>query len=212
MRALLWREAVSRSNLLSNALASANVSTASHELGHVFGLLHSGEMTDSFPNSDYGDKTGYMGFGQASSTFPLKCFNGFKSWQLGWYASNHLQIADPATTTGRINLTTFVDYKKAGNQPVLINVADTYFLSFNRAKSFNIDTEESKNMVTVTRNDATVSKAVAGLAAGQRYTVPTWDGSAASLVIAVCSISYADASSNATDVAVVSVALNTSFC
>ena len=146
-----------------------------------------------------------------NSTYPLKCFNGFKNWQLNWFASNQVRIMD-VSTPRKIAMASFVDYSKAGQLPVLVNINDYLFLQFNRAKLFNMDTEEKRNLLTITRNDPSRSQAVAGLAAGERYTVANWENSGDSLVIQVCGMKYDDAFPEQTDRVVVSIGLNQAYC
>ena len=109
-------------------------------------------------------------------------------------------------------MASFVDYKTAGNLPVLVNINDNLFLQFNRAKLFNIDTEEKRNLLTITRNDPSYSQSVAGLAMGQQYQVANWDNSGKPLVIFACRITYDDAFPEQTDKVVVSIGLGQSFC
>ncbi len=61
-----------------------------HEVGHNLGLGHSGEGAE-----EYRDKSCLIGW-VFLETGPLICFNGAKSWQLGWCASrNHIyNVAD----------------------------------------------------------------------------------------------------------------------
>lgn len=105
-----------------------------------------------------------------------------------------------------------MDYDKAGDQPVLINIDDTLFMQFNRAKKMNIDTEERRNQLAIVRNDASRSTSVAGLDAGQEYRVSNWQGSGQDLVIAVCNMSFDDNAPDQTDKTVVSIGLGQSYC
>jgi len=51
-----------------------------HEVGHSLGLRHSG-----YQGNSYGDKTCFEGFVMRNANAPAMCFNGAKSWYLGWY-------------------------------------------------------------------------------------------------------------------------------
>jgi hypothetical protein len=148
---------------------------------------------------------------QFNSTYPIKCFNAFKNWQLGWYASNQLTI-NPLARPRRINLVAFADYPTAGRLPVIVNVGGVYFLQFNRAKTINIDSGEKINKLTVTRNDENLTQSVAGLDVGQSYEVANWQGSNSSLVIQVCRAIYNVSNPAATDRMVISVGLGRSVC
>jgi Gametolysin peptidase M11 len=128
-----------------------SLSAMMHELGHTLGLSHSNEQS-----MEYGDSTGYMSAAYSSPVWPRKCFNSAHNYQLQWYQKRHRNI----TTTNLIersyliNLATFVDYNiTEKNEPVIVNVADVLYLQYNRAKLFNIDTEEMKDMITIVSGD-----------------------------------------------------------
>merc|ERR1711862_842480 len=57
-----------------------------HELGHCLGLSHSHD------NVAYGDESCLMGTSSFKEDGPKKCFNGPKSWQLGWYNNEQKDI------------------------------------------------------------------------------------------------------------------------
>merc|ERR1712176_790967 len=65
-----------------------------HEVGHNLGLGHSGYGRD-----EYADTSGYMGYSNLSSEFPRKCYNGHKSYELGWYP-NQMGSIDPLDLDG----------------------------------------------------------------------------------------------------------------
>ena len=147
---------------------SANV----HELGHSLGLLHS-----NMAGQAYADKTGYMSFGRKDKEGPLKCFNGHKSWLLGWYSSRHITVDGPA----HIKLASFVDFAQtAEHEPVIANVLDKYYLMFNQAKGFNKDTEGKPDMLTITEAQTGGSDSVAGLEVGDSVELE------GGLIIEVC--------------------------
>merc|ERR1712228_1043655 len=54
-----------------------------HELGHNLGLTHSG-----FEGRTYADHSCLMGNPSFGDDGPAVCFNGPKSWELGWYADD----------------------------------------------------------------------------------------------------------------------------
>ena len=95
-----------------------------HEFGHSIGLLHSGEVNSSetltgYDDKDeYGDESCMMGHAFLKNSLlqekfedgsvrvpPLPvCFNGAKSWQLGWFEDKYLHTfkADNKTWEGKL--------------------------------------------------------------------------------------------------------------
>jgi hypothetical protein len=56
-----------------------SLSTVVHEMGHNYGLSHSGEKRSNDGSFDeYGDQSGMMGYSYASAGAPQMCFNGAK--------------------------------------------------------------------------------------------------------------------------------------
>jgi hypothetical protein len=158
---------------------SANV----HEFGHTLGLQHS-----SRGGNEYMDQTGYMGYSYATIGSPSKCFNGHKNYLLGWYSDRFLPIT-PSVLPWTGNLVTFVDYDDAlPNEPVLIQINDLY-LQYNRAKSFNYQTKQNQDQVTITQaiNASVISAAVGSVSmSNTTYTVFNYQGSE-TLLIEACS-------------------------
>lgn len=143
--------------------------------------MHSGEGSDP-----YGDFTGIMGPGSASETGPLRCFNGYKNFQLRWYEDRQLKISDPSTPT-KLNVTAFVDYNRTTpTDRVLVVVADNLYLQYNRAKGLNAATGERPDALTVTYLGMSNSLLYAGLTAGQQYTGTNFKGTGKTLYINVC--------------------------
>jgi hypothetical protein len=140
-----------------------------HELGHTIGLLQESSMPID---------RGYMGSGYTNGKWPMKCFNGFNSWRFGWYSTRHLSH-NPLTGGDRlVKLATFVDFKKtATDEVVLVNIANQYYLEYNRAKGFNVHTEHAVNQVSVTQPNAQGTNRLGALSAGQQYTVTNFSGS-----------------------------------
>ena len=85
------------------------VGVIEHEIGHNLNLAHSGEGSQ-----EYGDETGAMGAGAALYDNSLGgiCFNGAKSWQLGWTEDKHLELT-PSENPITIKLKGVVDYHTA---------------------------------------------------------------------------------------------------
>jgi hypothetical protein len=151
-----------------------------HEVGHNLGMGHSGENGE-----EYGDEACIMGGGLEESG-PLICYNGAKSWQMGWYASRSYDYnynVENGIWKGR--LVGQVDYSNPNDvtSKVVLKLNSPgdidYFVMFNRIK---LGTKESQNLVMVTRGFLETgegeSELVAKLGAGQSTSLPyfhLWD-------------------------------------
>lgn len=125
--------------------------------------------------------------------YPKKAFNGHKHWVSGWFRDRAVEI-DPTLPTihsGRDSalqfsnttsistlhrIVSFVDYKHQGlrrDHVILVKVGP-FFIQYNRAKDYNIDSPEPEK-VTVTQawsdvwSDAVPSTLVASLSQGETY-------------------------------------------
>jgi hypothetical protein len=176
-----------------------------HELGHTMGLLHSNANGKA-----YADRSGYMGSGYTETEWPQKCFNGYNSYIFGWYRDHHLDWNVVKDGDRLIDIATFVDYKQAsGNEYIIVNLVDTYFLLYNKAKDFNIDTEQKVDQVTITQPVSGGTDSKAGLSVGDKFEVPNFQNSKKKLVVEACKTKKGE---NGADVMVVSVALDKSLC
>ncbi|GKY96801.1 hypothetical protein MPSEU_000639300 [Mayamaea pseudoterrestris] len=156
-----------------------SLSALMHEMGHSLGLLHSGLGSQS-----YGDATGFMGFSYTSTDWPLMCFNGIKNNQLGWYKNRKIDV-NPFEGGVKVKLTSFADYRKATNSPVLITVGN-YAIQYNRAKGFNLHTQAKADLVTITQDGSLYSNSVAGLGVGGRFVDNNYQGSGRQMIVTVC--------------------------
>jgi hypothetical protein len=171
----------------------------------MLGLIHSNENGIA-----YGDSTDYMASGQKASDWPRKCFNGLKNWQLGWYQSRQLALDNLFEEGHVVKLAAFVDFDRtAPDEPVVANVADELYLEYNLATSFNADTEEKQNEVTITTPGETGSEGLAGLNVKGLYKVSNFRNSGHELVIEVCKRDKGVLGAN---MMVVSVAYDKSLC
>ena len=82
---------------------------------------------------------------------PARCFNARKNWILGWYREKSRSVG--SNWSGR--LFAFVDYNLASvdrGEYVLLRVEDVY-LQYNRAKGFNVGTQEHKDEVVLIQEE-----------------------------------------------------------
>jgi hypothetical protein len=100
------------------------------------------------------------------------CFDGFKSYILGWYSSKTV-VVDPSTSGPWLGtLSAFVDYNSSVAEIVLIKVGTSHLL-YNAKKGINAGTKEKANLVTVTEGTEASKQSwnIGGLGAGQQITV-----------------------------------------
>ena len=154
-----------------------SLSAQMHEVGHNLGLAHSGE------DLTYDDMSGYMGYSVADQDGPFKCFNGAKSWQLGWYSDGHESISSMPVNGKREyegRLIGAAEYKKLelSSDRVIVQInghQSDYYVSFNAQKGINSGTDEGGDEVLVHSRpigqDYRESMLVAKLSAGQQYTL-----------------------------------------
>jgi hypothetical protein len=153
-----------------------------HEMGHTLGLLHS-----NYDGRPYGDRSGYMGSGTKQQGWPRKCYNGYQSHHLGWYKTRTITWDPLQQGDAALNLAAFADFDKTySNEPVIINIADKYFLLFNRAKGMNEDTEMFQNLVTVSEPLGSGTEIRAAMTVGDTFQVLNFGNSDKTLVVEVC--------------------------
>jgi hypothetical protein len=152
-----------------------------------------------------------MGASAIESDGPRKCFNGYKSYQLRWYADRHL-ILRSFSAPRKIQLAAFVDYRKtrAYVQPVVINLFDKFFLQYNRAKGINSGTLLMRDRVTIVSNNPSQTDLLVGLGPGMVWT--TMIGGRR-LYVAVCRrVNAPVASKTAPDVMVLTIGFRQNWC
>ena len=86
---------------------------------------------------------------------PAMCFNGPKSWQLGWYEGSYLEINYREGWTGK--LIGVVDYDPAKSDQTTVVRFEAgfnfyYYIAFNHADGFNSGTLEGQNQVRCIAN------------------------------------------------------------
>ena len=142
-------------------------------------------------NPHYSDDVGKM------------CWNGAKSWQIGWYDDRKIMInpkqAGFSNWVGR--LIGVANYDSAGDEPVVVKIetgtgADQ-FIAFNRKTGVNSHNVQASNEVTiveVTGNDGegyAQSFLKANLIEGQSYSYTNWAGTGRNLIVKVNTINIA---------------------
>jgi hypothetical protein len=176
-----------------------NVGVGMHEIGHNFGLGHSGNVD----GQTYSDHTGYMGNPLTTDEVGRLCFNAAKSWQLGWYSARHRLLSPISLGPGyneELDLVGIADFGNSNDQvtPVLLkletNTGADHFVAFNRATGVNGDVTEARDLVTVVRvnqNDGvSLSQSYVDgfLESGDTLTISNFGGTNIDLDIKVLSI------------------------
>ena len=117
-----------------------------------------------------------MGFSYVNDETPRMCFNGPKSWQLGWYDDRHIDISSGSLWSGKVY--GISDYTASSEEDAVIirissSSADEIYISYNRAFGINEGTFEGKNQVLVhtKSNNFGTSRLVAKLSSGDTYTI-----------------------------------------
>ncbi|KAL7531124.1 hypothetical protein ACHAXR_005221, partial [Thalassiosira sp. AJA248-18] len=128
-----------------------------HELGHNFGLAHSGGLD----GATYTDHTGLMGNPLYSDDVGKMCYNAAKNWQIGWYNDRRVKLYPRRSTFSDTTLTMIgiADYLNSDpNFPVVVKLetdtSDDYFIGFNRATGMNSQNDEADNLLTIVKTGA----------------------------------------------------------
>lgn len=132
-------------------LWAGRISALAHEVGHNLNLHHAGHN-----GLEYGDESGYMGFGSLDEQSPLSCFNAQKHWSLGWFHNRAVSL-DVADLPWAGYVAAFTDYNMTTpDQCVLVNVGRSdprLFLQYNRAKGINAETRELGDQIVIVKDD-----------------------------------------------------------
>ena len=177
-----------------------------HEVGHNIGLYHSNEN-----NREYNDQSCLMGFSYSNNhEGPKMCFNGVKSWALGWYRDKSTSIdldTNNQNSSWNGKLVGVTDYISATpNEHVIVaeivdsdnidDEIDNYYLLYNRQDGINSEVREFGDQVTITRGhfhaggtilkESRESDHVMHLSVGESYTIDNYKGSDVGLTIKFC--------------------------
>jgi len=131
-----------------------------HEIGHNMGLLHSAEA-----HQEYGDKSCLMGHSFKDLETPKMCFNGAKSWILGWYEDGSVSVElsehDQSWSGDLVGIT---DYNSTSNGYVIVEIVtgnadidskglettNNTYLIFNKKEGITSDVKDFENSLTLT--------------------------------------------------------------
>jgi len=149
-----------------------------HEMGHNLGLAHSGHGL-----VEYGDQSGMMGYSYSGDDFPIQCFNGPKSYDLGWFSSYTVDFNSGTFNTWHGDIVGFVDRDNAGSRKMIIRMIDdvtqnSYYIHFNRQAGFNSGTQEGGDLVLVASKGPgyVPSYLEAELGGGEQYSISDFGG------------------------------------
>ena len=133
-----------------NNIWAGYYSALAHELGHNFGLHHSG-----WGKYTYKDTTGTMGYSKRQVSGPKVCFNAQKNYLLGWYESRTRRL-DSADLPWTGKLAFFGDYLWTDmDEPVLIHLSrpgNRLFIQYNRASGMNSGTPLKPDRVVIVKD------------------------------------------------------------
>jgi hypothetical protein len=154
-----------------------------------------------------------MGASQNHLEGPQKCFNSQNHWHLGWFRDRTWQ-APNYQVPEIVELASFVDYAflsvEQTDYPVLVDLEQTYFLQFNRAKYHNTGTGDNADQVILVQAVQGGTELLAGLdLEHHRFEIPNFLGTSSTLVIDVCDMIVG---ANGADRVVLSIGLDISVC
>ena len=122
----------------------------------------------------------------------LQCYNGAKSWKLGWYTARHLEITNSNPTYKGL-LGSAVSNPAVPGPPIIIIMHDSHYLTFNSATGITADTGEAENKVVLTNSYKVYSweesDLLAKMGPSGTYTI----GKKTMIEIYVCSVQIQDA-------------------
>lgn len=145
-----------------------------------------------------------MGLSYADDELPFQCFNGAKSWQLGWYDDKAISIAP--TANGQISyfgkLAGIANYDTTPHN-VLLEIKQTnspwaFYMIYNLAKGLNRLTMEGADQLMITMkntdNDENFSFLTRAMDPGDSFEMKNFNGkSGETLTIKFLSLSGEDA-------------------
>ena len=122
-----------------------------HELGHNFGLYHSGGLD----GATYTDHTGMMGNPLYSDDIGKMCYNAAKNWAITWYDDAKLLINPMTELSTTVDLVGIAEYDIRASRPVVVKLetglSDKFYIGFNRAIRANAQNDEADDEVTIVK-------------------------------------------------------------
>eukprot|EP00980_Cylindrotheca_fusiformis_P009800 scaffold2156_cov115-Cylindrotheca_fusiformis.AAC.25 len=96
----------------------------------------------------------FMGGSYSGWNFPRRCFNAAKTHQLGWFEDKTTVCTPTPCVPCVLQFGGFVDYNREDIETVLVKINNVsgdpdYFMTYNKATGFNINTGEGKNQVII---------------------------------------------------------------
>jgi Gametolysin peptidase M11 len=160
---------------------------------------------------EYGDVTGYMGGAVRATNYPRRCYNAQNHWHVGWYSSRSIEIDPYSTSSAVYRVIPFVDFNKAntGEYAIVKLTGLDLYMQYNRQKSFNVETGELQDRLTIVRDTGEGTDLLAGLSDDSPWWQRMYDSRL--LTIEVCSVQMAR-SSQEPDVMFVSIGFGASRC
>ena len=125
------------------------------------------------------------------------CFNGAKTWQLGWFTNYHVDLPKANDFNWNGDLIGFAerDSSSSAADRMIIRIrssVDDYYIHFNRQIGMNAETKEGGNKVLVAKRSSGTGYAFSYLLAilgpGGVYTISNFNGSRSAMTIVVRTI------------------------
>jgi Gametolysin peptidase M11 len=154
----------------------SSLTVTAHELGHLMGFKHSNVGTNR-----YDDETSVMGGSLRTLGGPRYCFNGYTYSLSGWMTDT-TETIDITEGAWYGRLVAFVDKENIVDRTDrtllqvshrgTVDVADSLFVIYNRAKSFNDGVRELADLVTISRVDENLeSNRVGSIDSGEKVEI-----------------------------------------
>lgn len=139
-----------------------SLSAKMHEWGHNMQLRHAFEDGRAYQATN-----GYMGASARDSDGPLRCYNAWEYYFLGWH-DDRLKVVVGGESR-LLEIAAFVDYDETLPNEYTIVKANEYFLQYNRATKHNVATGEKHDLLTIITKDDEGTHLEAALNVGEEF-------------------------------------------